>query len=59
MKIDDKVKDSIIKVLNEREQTDYYKKEFLVFIENFISDNYNDDDILDIIESVKIEGRES
>jgi hypothetical protein len=53
MKVDNKIVESVQEIVKKKEQTEFYRKELLALIENFISNNSTDDDILGVIESTK------
>ena len=51
MKIDEKIKETIIEVLKDENQTKN-EKQFITLVENFINGNITDDDISSMIETL-------
>ena len=51
MKIDEKIKETIIEVLRDENQTKN-EKQFITLVENFINGNITDDDISSMIETL-------
>ncbi len=52
MEIDERIKEAITDVMKDKKQL--HEDEFIEFIKNFVSNNCTDDDILDILNSIKI-----